>query len=185
MKYPEIFLLPVLMLADYFLTVVGRIQSEKEYSKHFKMEHYELNPIWQKSIAGGKWFNIRHIFLVILGTLFSSILFEFGDLPYSYIQGFMGALFTVYSVIVARHLSNLLIFQHSIRNPDEMSGQVNMSYSMTLSISAYQCLAALFPMGIIVFFSPTPFVIGALIGLAVLFAAHFGWLRQYKKRLKS
>ena len=42
---------PPFMLADYFLTLAGAAQKERKYDDHFKTEHYELNPTWQKDVA--------------------------------------------------------------------------------------------------------------------------------------
>jgi len=111
MNYPEIFLLPVLMFADYFLTVAGNIQRDKKYSEHFKVEHYELNPIWQKSIAEKKWFNVRHILLTISVTAILAGLLEFGDLPDGLVQVISGAWVVLFSIVIGRHLSNILIFE--------------------------------------------------------------------------
>ncbi len=36
MKQPEILLLPVLMLADYFLTLAGAALRERRYAEYFK-----------------------------------------------------------------------------------------------------------------------------------------------------
>ncbi|MBK8921077.1 MAG: hypothetical protein IPM81_06140 [Saprospirales bacterium] len=59
MKHPELLLLPVFMLADYFLTLAGAIQAEKKYSHHFQTEQYELNPAWQPRLGP------RHLLITI------------------------------------------------------------------------------------------------------------------------
>jgi len=185
MKYPEIFLLPALMFADYFLTVAGSIKRDKKYSEHFKVEHYELNPIWQKSIAEKKWFNVRHILLTVSITAILAGMVEFCDLPNSIIQCILGALFVSFSIVVGRHLSNILMFRYLIRRPNEISGQVTTTHSLMLWWSMYQYLAALVPIAIIALFAPSPFAIGALIGAALIFVVHLNWIRKYKKKLKK
>ena len=65
MNYPELLLLPLLMMTDYLLTLVAASIKEKKYADHFKVQHYELNPIWQKDVSHKKWVNPRHIFLVV------------------------------------------------------------------------------------------------------------------------
>lgn len=47
MKHPEVLILPVLMIADYYLTILGSILYSQGYGKHIRFEHYELNPVWQ------------------------------------------------------------------------------------------------------------------------------------------
>jgi hypothetical protein len=61
MRHPEVFLVPVLLLLDYFLTVGGSKLAARKYSQHFKFEHYEMNPLWQKTISQGKWLNPKHL----------------------------------------------------------------------------------------------------------------------------
>ena len=66
MKHPEVILVPAFMLADYFLTLAGAVLRDRKYSDHFKTEHYEMNPLWQKDVARKKWLNPRHIVLVVV-----------------------------------------------------------------------------------------------------------------------
>ncbi len=81
MKHPELILIPILMFSDYFLTVAGAVLKEKKYADHFKFEHYELNPIWQKEIAQKKWLNPKHIVLTIVFSSVLIFLMEFGEMP--------------------------------------------------------------------------------------------------------
>src|SRR5262249_53832041 len=135
MKYPQILLLPVMMFADYFLTVWGAILKERKHSEHFKHEHYELNPIFQKEIAKKKWFNPRHTLVTILVSLGLALLLQFGDIPDAVAEGLLGYFFTLFGAIIGRHLSNILIFKQMARSPNEVSGQIKMSHGMALSIS--------------------------------------------------
>ena len=48
MRHSEVFLVPLLMLLDYFLTVGGSKLAARKYSQHFKFEHYEMNPFGRK-----------------------------------------------------------------------------------------------------------------------------------------
>ena len=111
MKYPEILLLPLLMLADYFLTVTGRVLRDKKYAQHFKFPHYELNPIWQKDIDQIKWLNIRHLLTTLFFTTCLILLFETDICPDMFIRGSLGAVLVFYVVIVSNHLTNILIFR--------------------------------------------------------------------------
>src|SRR5690242_2440703 len=93
MKHPQILLLPLLMFADYFLTVLGAVLRDKGYSNHFKLEHYELNPVWQKSIRQKRWVNPRHILLTLFVSFGFSALLEFGDVPKPMAECLFGCLF--------------------------------------------------------------------------------------------
>jgi acetolactate synthase-1/2/3 large subunit len=68
-NHPESLLVPALMLTDYWLTVAGARLRDSGYASHFKTPSYELNPLWQKTIAGKRWLNGKHLALtVIVGT---------------------------------------------------------------------------------------------------------------------
>lgn len=97
MKHPGILLLPLLMFADYFLTVLGAIAREKIYARHFRMEHYELNPVWQKSIARKQWFNLRHTLAVIALSSLLAWLLEVGDMPDEFNQFVLGTILTMFA----------------------------------------------------------------------------------------
>lgn len=182
MKHPEIILAPILMFADYFLTVLGAVWREGTHSRYFKTRHYELNPAWQREIAGKRWFNPRHIVLTLLLCGILAGLIEFGDLPEALVQAVLGFVFIVFGTIIGRHLSNLLTFRRLGRGAGEISGYVTMSHALTLSISMYQYLVAVIPLGIIAAFNPTPFVLGGLGGAVLVMLVHLAWLRRHKKQ---
>lgn len=185
MNYPEILLLPVLMFSDYVLTVAGAIQKEKNYDNHFKTQHYELNPAWQNSISQKKWFNPKHIFFTLIVSVGLTFLAEFGGLPAFLIQGMIGCLFVVYGMIIGRHLSNILVFWLLDKKPNEISGQVAMSHSLLLSISAFQYLIGLIPIFFIAVFAPTPYTIGGLVGACLIFVVHTLWIRKHGRQMKA
>ena len=178
MKHPEALLLPVMMFADYFLTVLGAIWSEKGYSKHFKIQHYELNPIWQKQIEEKKWFNPRHIVLTLLLSALLIFLLERGDLPANFAGAVLGCVLVLYGMVLGRHFSNVLLFSHLIRRPDEISGQVALSHELVLSLSLYQMSIVVIPIALIVVFAPSAFASGGVAGVLLFLAINLGWLRK-------
>ena len=185
MNFPEILLLPILMFSDYILTVTGAIQKEKKYDDHFKTPHYELNPVWQKSISEKRWFNPRHLLLTLIVSIGLTFLVEFGGLPTFLIQGMIGCLFVVYGMIIGRHLSNILVFWLFDKKPDEISGQVVMTHSLLLSISAFQYLIGLIPIFFIVAFVPTPYTIGGLAGACLIFIVHAIWIKKHGRQMNA
>lgn len=180
MKYPSLLLIPVFMFVDYFLTIAGAVLKERKYDEHFKTEHYELNPVWQKEVAKKKWFNPRHILLAIVIPSLAILFFEYGQISEAYVQGFTGCVLTVFAAVIGRHLSNLLTFRYVARKPDEITGAMTISHPMLLSIAMYQYLVVVVPIVIIAVFSPNPFVLGALAGAMLMLAVHVGWARQPK-----
>jgi hypothetical protein len=182
MKYPEVLLLPFMMFTDYFLTVLGAIQRDKEYALHFKTQHYELNPIWQKQIAHKKWFNPRHIILTILLSGILICLVEFGDMPADFAKGLLGCILVLYGMILGRHFSNLLVFSHLIRKPGEISGEVSMSHQFVLSLSLYQTLMVIVPILLVAIFSQSNFALGGVVGIILFLIINLVWIRKAKKQ---
>lgn len=184
MKHPELLLLPVLMFADYFMTLIGAVQSKKKYGQHFKTEHYELNPVWQRDVARRKWFNPRHLFLVLLISSLLFLVAETGMLREPLVEAVFGAVLIVFATLLGKHLSNLMVFGHVIRKPKQISGQLTMSHALALSVSMYQYLVAGVPVVMIAIFMPSPFTVGGIFGIALLLVAHLVWITRYRMRAK-
>ena len=184
MKHPQIILLPLLMLADYFLTVWGAVLKDKGYSSHFKTEHYELNPVWQESIRQKRWVNPRHHLLTLAASCALAAIMEFGDMPDPAAECLFGCLFVVFGMIIGRHLSNILIFRQFARRPDEVSGQLVLAHSLVLRMSTVQNLAVVLPVAIIAIFSPTPFTLGGTADAILLLALHGVWIWRHGKLSK-
>ena len=68
MRHPEVLLAPLLMVADYYLTLLGAHLAEHSYRRHFKTAHYELNPFWQSAMVRRQWINLRHLAGVVLNA---------------------------------------------------------------------------------------------------------------------
>jgi hypothetical protein len=169
------------MLTDYFLTVFGAVQKEKKHSQHFKAQHYELNPVWQKAISRKKWINPRHLLLTVLITIVLSVALERSEFPDFFAEGILGCLFVFFAAVIGRHVSNILIFRRLAQGLSEISGQVTMTHSLSLSISTYQYLVVALPVFVIAFFNPTPFVFGGVAGVVLLFAVHGLWILRHKR----
>lgn len=186
MTYPEILLLPAMMFADYYLTLLGATWREKEYARHFQTRHYELNPVWQKAIAQKKWFNPRHAARALIASALLALPFEFGVLPEPFVRGCLGCVFTVYGTILGRHLGNLLIFRYAIRRQDEVWGKVVMAPPFVTAVSLFGNVQTLIPIMLIAIFTENPFAYGSAIGGFCLIVVHFWWhLGARKKRPPS
>lgn len=185
MKHPVVLIIPVLMLCDYYLTIIGGILHERGYGRHIKIEQYVLNPIWQSNAKKPKWFNVRHLILFIPMSLFLIYASEAINVPSSIEMFIFGLLVMHFSAIIGRHFSNILIFRHAIKHPEEISGQTQLSHKMVSKISQYQILLALCPFAAIALFVQTPFVLGGFCGILNYFVLHSIWLGMYKRRLKK
>ena len=171
------------MFLDYFLTILGAVQREKKYSEHSKIQHYELNPLWQKAIAQKKWFNIRHTLITVVLSAYLIWFANYADVPDGLIDGLLGCLIVCFAVLVGRHISNLLIFRYSWQNPDALSGQVKMSHPMLLAVSSYQLTTVLLPVVLIAACTSSPFAYGGVAGVCLLLVSHGIWRFKFKRQM--
>ena len=185
MKHPEIFLIPVFALADYYLTLVGAILREKKFGNHYIREHYELNPVWQNVISEKKWFNPKHLLLTIIEIALIFFVIEFGDMPETLYQVFLGFFFAGYGILIGNHVGNILTYWHVIRRPNEISGQVSETHAFSLSMSAYYLIIVLLPLVMVLIFAPSPFVMGATLNCILMIATHIIWIWRNRKKTRE
>jgi len=174
-----------MMLLDYYLTVWGAILSERKYRHHFKMEHYELNPVWQNSIARKQWFNPRYLGIVSAVTVLCLWWSSSWTFPDNTMEGMLGFITIYLGSIIGQHVSNIFTFNYILRHPESVSGEVTMSHLLILAISRFRAVALLFPLALISIFSPTPFVIGGLFSQIILFITHLLWTAKAKAKLRK
>jgi len=174
---------PLLMLADYFLTLRVRTVLEKEYLKRFQVAEYELNPLWRKDVGRLRWFNPRHLCLVLLmWVAVATVSVLARETPGAEFAGrlLLGALVTPFALVVGRHLANLATGWRLLRHPEEVRGAVQLDLSHLLATSRYQVAGALLPLAAAAFWVRDPFLWGSLAGGLALVAAHYRWARKGK-----
>ena len=181
MRFPEAMLLPLLMLADYYLTVAGAAARERGYARHFKLEQYELNPTWQKDIARLRWFNPKHLLLTLLLSGAVIAMLESGVVPKPIASMALGALLGVFAAIVGRHINNLLLFQRLAAQPGDVTGEVTLTQGFALSTSLYQTVMMFVPIALLAALTLHPLIIGAGMGFASLGAAHLMWMKRHSR----
>jgi len=178
-NHPESLLVPLLMLTDYWLTVAGaRMHESSGYATHFKTPTYELNPVWQKTIAAKAWFNARHFTLTVIVGAACLLL---SVIPNQHISDvFFGFALAVFGLLNGRHLSNLVLFTYVRRHPETLSGSVTMSHELVLWLSLFQLAPVMMMLILIWITAPIPQVTGAFAGIAALFLVHLVWIRRYR-----
>jgi hypothetical protein len=182
MNHPVILVVPVLMLLDYALTILGARASFGVYRQHFKSPYYEMNPLWQKSIEQLRWFNPLHFFIVCLMATILILLDLMQGIPSESLQLAVGILLGAYGSVCGRHLTNLLLFRYLNRNPSEINGQVEMTHRLVLNISLFNHLGLVPLLGLIVVLVPEVYALGALVGVLAVGFAHLIWARKSKTR---
>lgn len=178
MKYPALLALPVLMILDYYATVLGSVWHDRGYNRHFVSQHYELNPVWQRSIDERNWFNPRHLAFVVLASGGLIALLQRDALPNAWAEGFVGVALGTYAVLLGRHLGNLMIFRYFSNHPNEVTGTVSMAHPLLLAISGTQLAVALVPLVLVALLSGSTYAIGGAIGALAVTAMHLAWLRK-------
>ncbi|MCB1026044.1 MAG: hypothetical protein KDB79_16730, partial [Acidobacteria bacterium] len=133
MNHPEILLLPVLMIADYYLTILGAVFRERGYGKHFKIETYELNPDYRSEVDSKSLLNLKFIGQVLFnfGILLASSVFLTGKYEFAY-QIVLGFYLTLFGYINGLHTSNLLTFLFVAKNPGTFEGAIDIPHGFNL-----------------------------------------------------
>jgi hypothetical protein len=181
MRHPEVLLAPLLMVADYYLTLLGAYLAEQSYRRRFNTAHYELNPFWQSAMVRRQWINLRHLAGVVLVGSLLVLLTDVSELDDVFLNTLIGFVLTCYGLVLGRHLSNILTFVHLARSPDDVTGEIQLSHNFVLSLSIYQLLVAGVPIGFIAIFSPSDFVFGAFAAVVALALVNTLWLARAAK----
>jgi len=181
MKYPQILFIPIIMLLDYYLTILGSTLRDKKFSQFIKVEQYELNPIWQRDINRKKLFNHRHVFSVLLVSFLLFILTEFLDVNHTIFEILFGFAIGIYGMIIGRHISNILTFFHVLLKPNDVSGEITFSHQYALLTSLYQYFVALIPLAILSAFLHSPILVGCTVGAIGFLLTHVIWLWRYRR----
>ncbi len=182
MVHPEILLLPVLMVADYYLTILGASLREKIYGKHLLIETYEMNPHYRGVIDAKSKFNLRFAGQVFINTLALFLVSLVATSEYEFVyQILLGFYLTLFAYINGLHISNLLTFMYVNKQPEVLDGSVRLAHSYLLRNSLYSTSAIFFPVLLILIFSFTYFALGAMI--AIVYKAYLGvvWIFKDKK----
>jgi hypothetical protein len=175
MNHPELIVVPVLMLGDYALTILGAKSASSVYRRHFKTPHYELNPLWRESVARVRWFNPRHLVLVALVTALLVVVDGAAPSTPGPFELLLGMLFGAFGAVCGRHLTNLLLFRYVNRHPEELSGEVRLSMKLALAISKFSYVGWLPLLALVAVFEPGRYAVGVLLGVATLILAHYVW----------
>ncbi len=178
MNHPELMAVPALMLADYALTILGAKKSATVYRNHFTTPSYELNPLWRSSVDQIRWFNPRHLALVTIFTALLILVDRTALLESQVFEFVLGMLFGAFGAVCGRHLANLMIFGYLNRNPQEISGQVQMSMKLVLKMSQYSYISLIPLFLIVAILAPSPHTGGVFLGLVGVVLAHFVWARK-------
>ena len=182
--HPEIALLPLLMIADYMLTIYGQKQSLRVYRNHFVVDTYELNPRWREDVERQRWFNPRHLTTVFVATaaIFTLDYLLVEEWP---IELGFALLVGVWAAIIGSHLTNALIFHYVNRNPEIVSGEVRLSHRFVTRISQFTYIGFALPTLAAAAVAPSLYTAGIAGGVLLLPIVHIGWGKSPRKASSS
>ncbi len=185
MTYPIAYLLPGLMLLDYYLTLLGFVLYQRHYEKHIEMEQYELNPSFQACIRSKKYYSLRHLgFVLLMLAMAITINYSFKKRD-AFIDGILGALFAVYSIVIGSHIASILTFRKLGKNPESITGHVRINYLLTLRMSQYRLIIPIMILIVVVTTSPSPLLIGALVGVVGFYLVLERWHFIHRRKLRT
>jgi len=185
MKHPEVFLITILMLLDYYMTVLNNIKREKKASEFFKYEYFELNPIFQKAVSKNQWFNLHHLILTLLVTGLIVIFSELFKIDDFIVKIAISYLIVTFGMMVGRHLYNFFSNNYIEKEPNSLSGQLSFTHQYTLHDSMYMNFQVAIPIILIGILIPHPYVIGGILSIFSQTIVHISWIRKHHKQVDS
>ncbi len=181
MAHYEIFLLPLLMIADYYLTLIGASLYKQSYGNYFVLDNYELNPMWQSSVGKSEKFDFRHLFMSIVFTIVFMSFDYYNIINEKILQVLLGYYIVLYSLINAGHLENIFIFKYTNTHPSLLKGKVFINYEMSVKRSQYRVLSLFIPLSIIAFYTKSYFAWGGALSTIGAWLTHSSWIKWYRQ----
>jgi hypothetical protein len=162
---------------------------EKAYSKKVKVESYELNPMFKKSVKKRRY-SFRHLFSMIIVSVFLYLIHYFGT---NDMLGFrmgtffliQGMLFSMLIYINSRHIQNIILFSYIEKNPSVLSGKVKYSYKFSLKASSAGLVGIFIVLFAVFLFVPSFFTFGFALGPLIMLIKQKFWLMGYDEKKKK
>ncbi len=169
MQHPELALIPILMVSDYVLTLVGaRLYGGTSEAR----AAYELNPRYRDVVAQLRPMPIRlalrcvavTALLALMGaTLHTAV----GRMVYATV---VGALIAAYALINGAHIANILI----LRQRNKGGGPVT-ERRRQFGAAFRHFGTSFLPLATLAAWMPSPFSVGAALGGLFLAVTHLRW----------
>lgn len=181
MEHYVIFLLPLLMIADYYLTLFGASMYKKAYGNYLVVENFEINPIWQESVNKPEKFDFRYPLMSIVFTALFIAIDTYDVINDNIFQGILGYYIVLYSVINAGHLDRIFLFKYAYTHPGLLKGKVFISYEMSVKMSQYRLVFLFIPLSIIAFYTKSYFAWGGALSVIGAYLTHSGWIKWHRQ----
>ncbi len=181
MNHPERLALLPLIFISFGLSVLGQSMADKVYRKHFSTS-FESNAYLRKALNQRHWLNPRLILasvLLLIITLLADRMPQDGE-PDLIMDLLFTALFTYFAVVIGRHFTSLLVFNHVNRNPSELSGVIQMTTKLQMHFALFQYVAVIPVVVLLTIYSPNRYTFGAILGVSLLMGSNLFWAFQAK-----
>jgi hypothetical protein len=176
-----------LMLLDYFLTIYSQKLMLVRFQKHFAIENVELNPQFQNAVQKMQWLNWKHLVQASLYALFIALLVwvaglgDEADESKVFLDFALAIPLTIFGLVNARHVTNILIFKNLIKHPEQVEGQVRLTRAYAHHASLATFAGLLVPFALFTAYTLSYFSFGCLTGLISLIWAQKRWKSKADK----
>lgn len=166
-------LVPVLMLADYYMTLWAASMFGKDEASRAA---YEMNPLHRGAIGRLQMVNPLHLagVCVVTGLVFGSAFMDAW-----FYRLVLGILVGGFGFIVGRHVGNIAMMRLARTPRGQVRGVATRTRGFLLEVTAQQTLAFAFaPLLFILVLEPSFFMAGVLAGVVVVGLSPLQWLKQ-------
>ena len=160
---------------DHFLTIKGYRLYKQGYIQYVELRYYELNPLWRENIEKSEY-DYKHFLLWILIGILIYVIYILDINAFYFIQG---AILSLYIVVNARHIKNLVVFSAVKKNPALLSGKLKTTYLFSLKNASAEMFGILIVLLFLFVFSPSFFTFGVVVGPLFILLNIMIWTRKH------
>lgn len=172
MSHIEVLIVPLLMLADYGLTMVGASLYGRTAAQRAA---YELNPLFKSAVGKLQIVNVRHI---LSTALIGLLLWQMAEINEVVFQAMLGGLSAAFALVISIHVANIGCLLLNRRWPDEVKGQLQTSERHRLASTAIRMTALTLPFFLLASLAPNAVSLGAAAGALWMALVPVIWLRN-------
>lgn len=170
MRHPEFLIAPGLMLADYYLTLLGATLYGKTVEARAA---YELNPRFRDDVGRLRLFHPVHLAAAAASAVMLYFAAEAGE---AFGRFTFGLVVGVFGLIVGTHLANIVGMVAARADKERASGARGSSYRFKLTAAAAQNFGlGAAPASLFAALEPSPFRLGLAAGAWFLTATPILW----------
>lgn len=172
--YFIIILIFSLLILDFWLTLIGQKYYRKYAKKYIKIESYELNPLWKKSIRKGKY-DFRHLIGVILLVSGIIYLFYIDRIVYEFV---VGGYIIMWSNVLSQHIHNVAFYNFIGNHPNLIKGRIEYKIGLSYFTSMLTNFSIMLIILLILIFNNSIFLLGGFAFTSLFALVSYIWYRK-------